>query len=144
MPALHDSIMQIMQAMGGVRALNHMRHIGDQLKHLHNQEGSKVREEEKGCWDGALAAWKREGMPKRSEQGHAATEQGKVIMMMLIEQYSFGALQHIAGTAQDAGRSVFSEEDFGLLERMNLRYSGFDAELLGELEEQAAQAAEFV
>ena len=144
MPALHDNIIEIVRVMGGERALRKMNDLGEELLKWHNREGSTVREEDKGCWDGGLAAWKRAGMPKKGSRGYEATEEGKIIMIMILEQYNFGFVQEVVGRAQDAGRRVFSERDYEALETLEWHVWGIDGELLKVVEERVEEAASLI
>lgn len=92
--------------MGGQRALSKIETLKEGLMELHNEPRSTVADDEKGCWDGALAAQKRASMPKNH----------RIYRMMVIEQYNLGFVQSIIREAQDAGRQRFSEEDFKELE----------------------------
>lgn len=131
--------------MGSQRAMDKMKSIGEKLLELHNMDGSMVREDEKGCWDGALAAWKRAGMPKKMASGPENTTQvKKVIAMMVMEQYNLAFLQEVVGGARDAGREVFSEEDFRLLDSQGFRGSNPDQDLLNRIVSRAEEAASLI
>jgi hypothetical protein len=144
MPALHDNIIEIVRVMGGERALSKMDELQAELLKWHNREGSTVAEEHKGCWDGGLAAWKRAGMPKKGSRGYEATEEGKIIMIMFLEQYNFGFVQDIVGTAQAAGRRVFSKSDYEAFEALTWHFWDIDRELQKIVEERVEEAAELI
>lgn len=144
MPAHHDNMMEIMRFMGGERALTKMASLKGWLVDWHSKEGTTVKEEEKGLLDGALAAWKRAGMPKKGSSGHEATPEGIIIMCMVLEQYNFALLQEIVGRAQDARREKFSEKDFEELEAFQWQYWTIDSELLKHIEGAAEEAASYI
>jgi hypothetical protein len=132
-----------MREMGGQRAMDKMNSMREKLRELHNLEGSMVREDEKVCWDGALAAWKRAGMPvKRGSGDDSTAQERRIILMMVEEQYNLMMLQELVGKSQDVGRTVFSEEDFGLIQWV--RASDFDPILIEMVVMRAGEAASFI
>lgn len=116
-----------------------MDEFKEELLKWHNREGSTVRQEDKGCWDGSLAAWKRAGMPKKGSRGYE-----EIFESMILEQYNFGFVQDVVGTAQDEGRRVFSEGDFEALEKLVWHVSDTKGELLKIVEESAERAASLI
>lgn len=134
MPTIHQNIMEIMSIMGGQRALSKMESLKEGLMELHNEPGSIVADHEKGCWDGALAAWKRVGMPKNQ----------RIYGMMVVEQYNLGFVQEIIGGAQDAGRERFSEEDLKELEECVWEIERLEEGKVGIVQNRAAEAAALI
>jgi hypothetical protein len=66
--------------------------LKDKLKEWHNQPGSKVQADEKGCFGGAYNAWFREG---------CTLDQGQVCEMAILECFNMDALFHIMKVNED-------------------------------------------
>ena len=132
MPALHDNVMQVIEEMGGERALRKAESLKVELLKLHNRADSAVREDEKGCWDGCLAAWKRAGMPEKGERGYDSTPEGILLMSVILEQYNRSELQEVFGRARDEGREKLNELDYLELEQLTFHtYDIVRDELIG-------------
>jgi hypothetical protein len=82
--------------------------LKDELKEWHNQPGSKVQADEKGCFGGAYNAWLRES--------GGILDEGQVCEMAILECFNVKALFNIMLVDLDKGDMMTEEQRQRLLD----------------------------